>query len=400
MRRALGYKLEVQGWLLQRVRRLSRTDAARRRSRSSTRSRGRPRRPGRTRPIGRSGCRSCASSPAICRRSIRHARSRPRRLLPYRPARDPLPLRPEEIAALMHAASALPLPLQAATYRTLIGLLAVTGLRLGEAIRLDRDDSTTDDAAAADPPQQVRQEPRGRAARQHDARAARLWPAARPALPAAALRGVLCLDPRHPAARPDIHEISPGSSRPPGSARARRAAVRAHTTSGMALPSATLLDWYRDGARRPSPAAAALHLHGARQPRQHVLVPDRRARAARARRRPARADAWRESHDHARADPRGVLHRPAAPPAAREPEHDRLLPRHVPAAARLRPAADRHAGRHASSSTDLDATDDRRVPRAPRDRARATAPAPATFASPRSTRSSTTARCATPSMPP
>ena len=50
----------------------------------------------------------------------------------------------EEIAALMTAASTLPMPLQAATYRTLIGLLAVTGLRLGEAIRLDRDDIDAD----------------------------------------------------------------------------------------------------------------------------------------------------------------------------------------------------------------------------------------------------------------
>ncbi len=44
-----------------------------------------------------------------------------------------------DIAALMTAAAALPTPLRAATYETLIGLLAVTGLRIGEAIRLDRD---------------------------------------------------------------------------------------------------------------------------------------------------------------------------------------------------------------------------------------------------------------------
>jgi len=31
-------------------------------------------------------------------------------------------------------------PLRAATYETLIGLLAVSGLRIGEAIKLDRDD--------------------------------------------------------------------------------------------------------------------------------------------------------------------------------------------------------------------------------------------------------------------
>ena len=40
----------------------------------------------------------------------------------------------------MTAARSLPSPLPAATYETLIGLLAVTGMRLGEAIGLDRDD--------------------------------------------------------------------------------------------------------------------------------------------------------------------------------------------------------------------------------------------------------------------
>lgn len=45
-----------------------------------------------------------------------------------------------DIAALMAAARQLRSPLRAATFETLIGLLAVTGLRIGEALRLDRDD--------------------------------------------------------------------------------------------------------------------------------------------------------------------------------------------------------------------------------------------------------------------
>jgi integrase len=45
-----------------------------------------------------------------------------------------------DIAALMSAARQLPSPLRAATFETLVGLLAVTGLRIGEALRLDRDD--------------------------------------------------------------------------------------------------------------------------------------------------------------------------------------------------------------------------------------------------------------------
>lgn len=53
---------------------------------------------------------------------------------------------PTDIAALMAAArNSTSVPLIAATYTTLIGLLAVTGMRVGEAISLDRDDVDLDD---------------------------------------------------------------------------------------------------------------------------------------------------------------------------------------------------------------------------------------------------------------
>ena len=45
-----------------------------------------------------------------------------------------------DIARLMQAANALAPPLRAATYTSVVGLLAATGMRIGEAIRLDRDD--------------------------------------------------------------------------------------------------------------------------------------------------------------------------------------------------------------------------------------------------------------------
>lgn len=45
-----------------------------------------------------------------------------------------------DIAALLAAARRLTPLLRAATFETLLGLLAVTGLRIGEAMRLDRDD--------------------------------------------------------------------------------------------------------------------------------------------------------------------------------------------------------------------------------------------------------------------
>jgi len=65
----------------------------------------------------------------------------PTRLLPPgqgRPA--PLLYSPEQVAALMTAARRLASPLRAATLETVIGLLAVTGLRVGELMALDIDD--------------------------------------------------------------------------------------------------------------------------------------------------------------------------------------------------------------------------------------------------------------------
>lgn len=46
----------------------------------------------------------------------------------------------QDIAALVNAAEGLSSPLRVLTYQTLIPLLAVTGMRIGEAIRLDRSD--------------------------------------------------------------------------------------------------------------------------------------------------------------------------------------------------------------------------------------------------------------------
>jgi integrase/recombinase XerD len=49
-----------------------------------------------------------------------------------------------EIGWLLAEAAALRPPLRAATYYTLLGLLAVSGMRIGEALRLDRDDVDLD----------------------------------------------------------------------------------------------------------------------------------------------------------------------------------------------------------------------------------------------------------------
>lgn len=57
-----------------------------------------------------------------------------------RPRISPYLYSDTDLAALMEAAHALTPPWRAATYETLVGLLAVTGLRLGEALGLDRPD--------------------------------------------------------------------------------------------------------------------------------------------------------------------------------------------------------------------------------------------------------------------
>jgi integrase/recombinase XerD len=69
----------------------------------------------------------------------------PAQLIPSRKLRaTPYLYADAEITALIGAAAALRFPLRAATYQTLIGLLAVTGMRVGEAIRLDRGDTGLD----------------------------------------------------------------------------------------------------------------------------------------------------------------------------------------------------------------------------------------------------------------
>jgi integrase len=65
----------------------------------------------------------------------------PQELLPQRPNRAvPYLYTDSEVLALIDAASVIPTPHRAATMRALIALLAVTGMRIGEAIGLDRGD--------------------------------------------------------------------------------------------------------------------------------------------------------------------------------------------------------------------------------------------------------------------
>ncbi|MHB1431379.1 MAG: tyrosine-type recombinase/integrase [Streptosporangiaceae bacterium] len=66
----------------------------------------------------------------------------PADLIPWRPRRaTPYLYSDADISTLIATAAGLRFPLRTATYQTLIGLLAVTGMRIGEAIRLDRADA-------------------------------------------------------------------------------------------------------------------------------------------------------------------------------------------------------------------------------------------------------------------
>ena len=65
----------------------------------------------------------------------------PADLMPLRTKRaTPYLYSSQDIEALMTAARGLRSPMAAATYETLIGLMAVTGMRLGEALNLERSD--------------------------------------------------------------------------------------------------------------------------------------------------------------------------------------------------------------------------------------------------------------------
>lgn len=62
-------------------------------------------------------------------------------LIPLRAKwRPPFLFTAADIATLMHAAAQRRWPLPSATYETLLGLLTVTGMRVGEALRLEPDD--------------------------------------------------------------------------------------------------------------------------------------------------------------------------------------------------------------------------------------------------------------------
>ena len=217
------------------------------------------------------------------------------------------------------------------------------GLRIGEAIKLDRDDIDWDRGRAAHPRDQVRQVPAGPAARQRHERAAGVRHAARAA--DARAQGPVVLRLPHRQA-PDLRRRLPDV---PGPGRRRRrrpgrpapaATPRARDTPSPSGPCCTGIaprTTSRRRSRRCRPiwgtASQPAPTGTCRRPRNCWPWPPPAATTSG--RRPA--------HDLDRPHPPGVLHRPARPPAPGQPPHHRGLPRHDAPAAHLRPPARRQA---------------------------------------------------------
>ena len=280
--------------------------------------------------------------------------------------RPPFIYSPGDIEALMAQARQLT-PMPAATHETLIGLLAATGMRVGEAIRLDRADIDWADARADDPGVEVRQDPHGARPGLHPHQPRPLRPHPQPALPAGRHGELLRLDGRHPADLRLRRAGVPAAARPRGN-RGRRRSPAAHPRPAPHL-------------RGPHPARAGIRpgrtsKPGCRSCRPIWAIATRARPTGTCRRHrncwrwpPASSSGHRRRHadDLDRPHPAGLLHRAAGQPAPRQPPDHRLLPRFAQAAARLRPAANRQAT-HRPGLGRPRRRADHRVPRSPRNR--------------------------------
>ena len=145
IRRSLGFKLVAEGYLLRSFAGYAERAGARQLTTDLALDWA-------TLPAGKDPV-WCAKRLGVVRGFARHLHTLdpatevpPAGLLPQRTRRaTPYLYTSQEIARLMAAARALPSPLVAATYETLVGLLETTGMRVGEAVRLDRTDVDLDD---------------------------------------------------------------------------------------------------------------------------------------------------------------------------------------------------------------------------------------------------------------
>lgn len=152
-----------------------------------------------------------------------------------------------DIAAIMSAARSLKPELRAVTYHTLVGLLAVTGARVGEVIGLDRDDIGWDVGVMV-----IRYSKFGKSRELplHDSTLGALREYAES-------RDRLCPQPKAPSffvntlgkrlAYETVHHTFSRLTRSAGlAARSKSCRARAHDTR-HSFACAALLDWYRAG---------------------------------------------------------------------------------------------------------------------------------------------------------
>lgn len=96
------------------------------------------------------------------------------------------------LALIEQIPRSIPQPLRAATYETLIGLLAATGLRVGEALRLDRSDIDWVDGAPHPPIEVFRNRGSCRCSQARSMRSSATTAAASNSVPRRARRACLC----------------------------------------------------------------------------------------------------------------------------------------------------------------------------------------------------------------
>ena len=235
LRRALGFKLERAGHLLPQL--VAYLEAAGVATVTSELAIAWARLPGHTQPN------HWAQRLAIARGFARYLRALdpatevpPPGVFPTRRHRPtPFLWSQRDICRLLEGTRALRPALRAATYEALFGLLATCGMRVGEAVGLDRDDVDLQAGVHHDPPREVRPHQAGSAAPDGHRSLVALR---RPSVTASArdpARGRSSSPPRAPGSIAAPWPRPSGRS-PPRSGCAPSPSTRGHMTSGTALP--------------------------------------------------------------------------------------------------------------------------------------------------------------------
>ena len=206
----------------------------------------------------------------------------------HRRWRPPFIYSPADIDALLARCRGLHHQLPAATHETLFGLLAVTGMRIGEAIRLDRRDIDWAAAGVDDPRVEVRQVTHGSGARIHPRTLDRYAHTRDRLCPQPLGLDVLRLDDGH---SPDlrVHRAGlPSSLRQRGNRRRRRpTAADPRSAPHLRRPHPARVVSGR--GRRRGPAADPVDLPRPSRPALDLLVPVSGTGTVGAGRPPARA---------------------------------------------------------------------------------------------------------------